>query len=156
MKDPSDQGGWKIKKGGETYPSDDLLYFFFVALHLQNAFHLNEADLFPVAQANNLVKRTQQLERVLEYFPLVGGPADIGDNAGKEVKGIDILEDIGGFICDQYDIQIFQGLVDVSNFGGFDGCVLRLCWNEFRKRRQQGLNPRPRHILELSRDDNCI
>ena len=83
----------------ETYPCNYLLDLFLVTLHLQNTPNLHQPDLLSIPQTHDLVKRSEQLKRVLQNLSLVRRSTDIRDDASKEVVSIDILEDIGCFVC---------------------------------------------------------
>ena len=68
-----------------THPSNDLLDLLLVTLHLQHIPNLREIDLLSVSQAHDLVKRAQQLERILGNLTLLGTPAEVRDDASEEV-----------------------------------------------------------------------
>jgi len=68
-----------------THPCNDLLDLLFMTLHLQVVSHLHHVDLLPVPQTHNLVKRLQQLKRILRDLPLLCAPAHIRHNAGEKV-----------------------------------------------------------------------
>ena len=135
-----------------AYPGDDFLYLFLMTLHLQNAPNLHQVDLLSVAQAHNLIKRPKQLERVLRDFSLVCATAHVRHDTSKELQCLYILQDVRGFVCDKNDVEVFKELVDIANFGRFDRRVLRISGYKFGKGGQQGVDPGPRHIPELSRN----
>ena len=48
---------------------------------------------------------------------------------------VDVLEDVGRFVSDEEDAEIFKQLVDIADFGGFDGGVLVVGGDASRKAR---------------------
>jgi len=142
----------KISRG-PTYSGDNLLDLLLVTLHLQNTPHLHQVDLLPVSHAHDLIESTQKFECVLQDFALVRTAAEVRYDTCEEMESVDILKDIRCLIGYQENIEIFQRLIDVSDFGGLDGGVLGVCRDEFWERCEQGFDPGPRHIAELARND---
>jgi hypothetical protein len=126
-----------------------------VTLHFQHAPHLSQRHLLPVAQANDLIKCTEQIESIFENFPFFCVSTHVGHDAGDQMQSFDVLKDVRGLVGDQDDVQFFQRLVDVSDFGGFDGRVLGVGRNEFREGGQEGFDPSSRHVSELARNHGC-
>lgn len=73
-------------------------------LHFQHILDLHQVDLFPIAQAYDFIKRPEQLERILQNFPLFGCAAHIRHDASEQMECVNVLEDVGGFIGDEEDI----------------------------------------------------
>ena len=108
-----------------------------MTLHFQDAFNLHEVDLLPPTQTYNLVERAEQLECMLRDFALLGGPAQIGHNAGKEVQGLDILENVGCLVGDEQDVEFFQRLVDIADVERFDRSMLSVGGDKLGERGQK-------------------
>ena len=89
-----------------THPSNNLLDLLLVTLHLEHIAHLHEIDLLPVSHADNLVKRAQQLERILQNLPLLCAPAKVRDDAREKMEGLDVLEDVGCLVGDEQDVEV--------------------------------------------------
>jgi hypothetical protein len=104
-----------------------------VALHLEHAPDLHEVDILAIALADDLVKRAEDVEGVLQNLALVRAPADVGHYACEQVEGVDVLEDVRRLVCDENYIEVFQRLVHEANVRGFDGGVLRAGRNELRE-----------------------
>jgi len=98
-----------------------------MTLHLQNTPHLHEIDLFPIPHTDDLIKRSKQLKTLFLNFTLISCTTHIRNDACEEVEGIDILEDVGGFVSDEEDVEVFEGLIDITDLSGFDGCMLGVC-----------------------------
>ena len=60
-----------------TYTGNDILNLLLVTLHLENTSDLHDVDLFPEAQAHDLIKGTDELERVFEDLALVCASAHV-------------------------------------------------------------------------------
>ena len=60
-----------------TYAGNDILNLLLVTLHLENTPDLHDVDLFPEAQAHDLVEGTNKLERVFENLALVCASAHV-------------------------------------------------------------------------------
>ena len=78
-----------------------------MTLHLEHIAHLHVIDLLPIAQAHDLVECAQQLKRVFQNLALLRGPANVGDDAGEEVEGLDVLEDVRRLVGDEEDVEVF-------------------------------------------------
>lgn len=126
-----------------------------MTLHLQYAPHLRQRHLLSVAQANDLIKCTKQIESVFEDFPFFCTSTHVRHNAGDQVQRLDVLKDIRGLVRDQEDVKLLQRLVDVSNLGSLDRRVLCVCRDEFWEGSQKGFNPGSRHVSELARNHGC-
>jgi len=126
-----------------------------VTLHLQYAAHLGQRHLLSVAQADDLVKCTEQIESVFEDFAFLCIPAHVRHDAGDQMQRLNVLKDIRGLVRDQEDVKFLQRLIYVSNFGGFDRRVLGVCRDEFWEGGQEGFNPGSRHVSELARNHDC-
>lgn len=126
-----------------------------MALHLQHAPHLRQRYLLPVAQANNLIECAEQIESIFEDFPFLCISAHVRHDAGNQMQSFYVLENIRGFVRNQEDVEFLQWLVNISNFCGFDRRVLGVRRDEFWKGGQEGFDPWPRHVSELSRNHGC-
>ena len=71
------------------------------------------------------------------------------------MQRIDVLEDIGRLVGDEEDVEIFERLVDITDFGSFYGGMLAVGGNEFRERCEEGFDSGPRHRVELTRKHGC-
>ena len=74
----------------------------------------------------------------------------------RSMQRIDVLEDVRRFVGDEEDVEIFERLVDITDFGGFDGGVLAVGGDEFRERGEEGFDPGSRHRVELTRKDGWM
>lgn len=74
------------------------------------------------------------------------------------MQGIDVLEDVRGLVGDEEDVEVFEGLVDEADVGGFDGGVLGVGGDELGEGGEEGFDARARHVAELAGEDGwgCI
>src|SRR5262245_19703131 len=108
----------------ELNSSNDFLDFLFVTLHLQHTPDLHQINLFLVTHTHDLIERSQELERIPQNLSLFCALAHVSDDASKEVESFDVLEDVGGFVGNEDDVEIFKRLIDIANFICFDRGVL--------------------------------
>ncbi len=85
-----------------------------MTVHLQERLDLADGQVLPVAQRDQLVKGAQKLVRIAQDLPFIKCSACAGDDLGKEVKGIDVLKNVGLTIGDQDHVELIQWLVDES------------------------------------------
>ena len=71
------------------------------------------------------------------------------------MQGIDVLEDIRRLVGDEKDVEFFERLVDITDFGGFYRCVLAIGGDEFREGCEERFDPCSRHRVELTRENGC-
>lgn len=86
-------------------------------------------------------------------IPLLGTATHITDDPSEEVQGIDVLEDVRGLVGDEEDVEVFEGLVDEADVGGFDGGVLGVGGDELGEGGEEGFDARARHVAELAGED---
>ena len=98
---------------------------FLVAFHLQERLDLADGQVLPIAEGDQFIERAEQLESILEDFPLVQTLAGARDNLGEEMERIDVLEDVGLLVGDQDHVELVQRLVYESNIVLLDRGVLR-------------------------------
>ena len=140
----------KMETSGGTHSCDDLLNLLFMTLHLQDTPNLSQVHVLPVSERDNLIKRAKNLEGILQNLAFIGAAAEVGDSASKEVEGVNILKDVGGFVGDEEDVEIFEGLVDVADVCGLDGGVLGIGGDQLGERGEEGLDPGLCHVTELA------
>lgn len=137
-----------------THPRDNLLDAFLVTLHLQERLDLADRQVLPVTKSDQLIEGTQQFVGILDDFPLVQALACGGDDLGKEMQRVDVLEDVGLAVGDEHHVQLIQRLVDKADIVLFDGRVLRATVCKLGKGGKEGFDARPGHLAELSRKDS--
>ena len=138
-----------------AHPCNDFLDFLLMRLHLQHAPDLHQIDVFPITQADDLVKSTQQLKRLSLDLALLHALTQIRHDTCKEMERIDILEDIRRLVGDEKDVELFERLVDITDFGCFDGGVLAVGGDQLWERCEQRFDSGARHRMELTREDGC-
>jgi len=136
-----------------AYASDDLLDALLVALHLQEGLDLADGQVLPVAQGDQLIKGTEQLVGISEDLALIKALAGAGDDLGKEVEGIDVLEDVGLFVGNEDHVELVQWLVDKANIVLFDRGMLGTTVGELGKGEKEGLESRTAHLVERPGQD---
>lgn len=72
------------------------------------------------------------------------------------MQRIDVQENIRCFVGDEEDVEIFERLVDITDFSGFDGGMLAVGRDEFRERGEEGFDSGSRHRVELTGEDGCM
>ena len=137
-------------------PLDDFVDALLVAVHLQHAAHLGQGHVLPVAEADDLVKRLQDLEARQEDVVLVQRVALVAHRAGQEMQRVNVLQDVGVLRRDEDHVQILKRLVYVAHRVRLHRRVLRVRGDELRERRQQRLDPRAGHLPELAGNHRCI
>lgn len=94
---------------------DHLVESLLVRLHLRVLADLGQRDVLFVAHRNDLVEREYQLEGPRDHAGFVDGRDILRHEACQEAEGLEILEDIGLAVCQNYQIHIFYGLVHVAD-----------------------------------------
>jgi hypothetical protein len=90
-----------------AYLSNNYRYLLLVALHLQSIAHLNETNsAFSITETNNLVKRPKEFECASDHLTLCGASTHVGDDTGEKMQRVDILENVGGLIGDEKNIEV--------------------------------------------------
>lgn len=108
----------------QPYPRDDLLDPLLMGLHIKERFDLADGEVFPISQGHQLIECAQQLICISKNLSLVQTLTDAANNLGEEVKGIDILQDVGLSVGDKNHVQLVQGLVYKAYVVLFHGGVL--------------------------------
>jgi hypothetical protein len=129
---------------------NDFLDPLLVTLHLEKSPNLVDGQVLAVPERHNLVKGAQQVVGVVEDAALVDALARARHDLRKEVQQVNVLEDVGLPVGDEHHVKLVEGLVDEADVVLLHRCVLRAAVGEFGKRRQQGLDPGPRHLAKLS------
>lgn len=113
-----------------------------------------DVEVLAVAEGNELVESAEQLVGIAQDFSLVEGLAGASDDLGKEVEGVDILEDVGLLVGDEHHVELVQWLVDKADIVLLDRSMLRSALGKLREGRKQGLYSRSWHLSELSGKDS--
>lgn len=58
-----------------------------------------------VIQGDNFVEGIDKFEGILEDFLFVEVFVSVGNDLGEEVEGVDVLEDVGLFVGDEYYVE---------------------------------------------------
>ncbi len=131
-------------------------------IHLNKSPNLSKIDALAVAQRDNLVKRENQLKRVVQDVRLLDRATVLGYDAGKEAQGLEVLENVGRLGRDEEHVELLQRLVDVADGLGLDERVLlgRLgrrggggagpAREQLRKGGEEALDPGLGHLDELA------
>jgi hypothetical protein len=119
-----------------------------VTLHLEEGLDLADSQVFPVTEGDQLVEGAKQLVGILEDLPLVQALARASDHLGEEVKGIDVLQNVGLLVGDEDHVELIQGLVHEANIVLLDCGMLGAAVSELGKGEQQGLESRSSHLME--------
>lgn len=93
-------------------------------LHLEDGSDLCEVDILPVSQGYDLVECTEKLKAVSKDGCFVKGSADVGSDAGEEMKGVDVLENVRVLVGDEDHIEVLKRLIDEANGVCLDGGML--------------------------------
>ena len=125
-------------------------------LHLENAANLGDVDVLAIPEADDLIKGTEELKAVAEHGGLIERSAEVGDGAGEEVEGVNVLENVGVLVGDEDHVEVLERLVDEADGIGLDRGVLGASTDQLGEGGKKSLNARPRHVAELSRDDGCV
>jgi hypothetical protein len=125
-----------------------------MTLHVKEGLDLANGQVLTVAESDKLVKSTEQFVGILEDFALVEALACAGNYLGKQVQGVDVLENVGLSIGDENHVKLVEGLVNESDVILLDSRVLRTAIGKFGKRGEEGFYARSWHLSELSREDS--
>jgi len=139
---------------GHTNPGNDLLYPLLMTLHVKKSLDLAECEILSVAQRDQLVKCTEQLERIAKNLPFVQALAYAAYYLCEKMQGVDVLQDIRLAIRDEDHVQLVQRLIDEANVVLLDSRVLRPRIGQLWERSQQSLNPGSLHLSKLPRKDS--
>lgn len=107
-----------------------------MTLHFQECLDLRERQVLPIPEGHQLVVCAEQFERIAQDLPLVQALANTGSHLSKEMKAVDILQDVRLAVCDQDDVELVEGLVDEADIVLLNGRVLGTGICEFRERRE--------------------
>jgi len=113
---------------------------------------LTQGQILPVAECHNLIKSREQLEGVLEDFPLVQRLAYRGDNLREEVERVYVLEDIRLEVGDEHHEQLVERLIDVAHIVLLDRGMLRSSVGELWEGGEERFDARTLHLSELARE----
>lgn len=125
-----------------------------MTFHLQESLDLADGEVLPVSQSDELVESTKQFVGILDNLPLIQALASAGNDLGEEVKGVDVLEDVGLAVGNEDYVQFVERLVDEANVVLFDCGVLSATIRELWEGGQEGFDTGPRHLAELSRENS--
>lgn len=75
-----------------------------MTLHLQEGLDLADRQVFSVTQGDQLIEGAQEFIGVLEDFPLIQALARRGDDLGKEMQRVNVLEDVGLAVGDEHHV----------------------------------------------------
>jgi hypothetical protein len=92
--------------GGGTYSGDNLLDALLVRLHLQEGLDLTDGQVLPVTQGDQLVKGAKKFVGISHNLALVEALAGARDNLGKEVEGVNVLQDVGLAVRDEDHVEL--------------------------------------------------
>lgn len=125
-----------------------------MTFHLQEGLDLTNGQILPVTQGDQLIEGAEQLEGILQDLALLQALASTGDDLGKEMQRVDVLEDVGLAVGDEDHVELIEGLVDESDIVLLDGRMLCPAVCELREGGEEGFDARPGHLAELSRKDS--
>lgn len=125
-----------------------------MAFHLEERLDLADGKVLSVAQGNKLVECAEQLVGIPQYLPLFQAFTCASDNLGKEVKGVDVLKNIGLAVGNEDHVQLIEGLVNEADIVLLYSRVLGPRVGELGKGREESFDTRPWHFTELSREDS--
>lgn len=125
-----------------------------MALHFEEGLNLADGQVLSVAEGDELVKGAEKLVGILDDFALVEGLACAGDDLGKQVQGVDVLEDVGLAVGDEDHVELVEGLVYEADIVLLDGGVLGAAVGKLGERSQESLYPRSWHLPKLSGEDS--
>lgn len=125
-----------------------------MTLHLQEGLDLTDGQILPVAEGDQLIEGAQELESILQDLPLLQTLAGAGDDLGKEMQGVDVLEDVGLAVCDEDHVELIERLVDESDVILLDSRMLGAAVCKLGEGGEKGFDARPGHLTELSRKDS--
>lgn len=144
----------RAKGARRAYPSDDLLDALLVALHFEECLDLADGQVFSVTESDELIKGAEQLVCILDDFALVEGLACASDDLGKQVQGVDVLEDVGLAVGNEDHVELVEGLVYETDIVLLNGGMLGAAVGKLGERSQQSLYARSWHLPELSGEDS--
>lgn len=86
-----------------------------MTLHLEEGLDLAEGQVLPVSKRDKLVKGAEEVVGIAEDLPFIETLACARDHLGKEVQGVNVLEDVGLLVRDEDHVELVKGLVDKSD-----------------------------------------
>lgn len=125
-----------------------------MTLHIKEGLDLANGQILAVSQGDEFVKGAEELVGILDDFPLIETLACAGDDLGEQMKGVDVLEDVGLTVGDEHHVKLVEGLVDEADIVLLDGGVLGAAVGELGERGEEGFYARSWHLSELSREDS--
>ena len=87
---------------------------------------------------------------MLENFTLVQALAYAAHDLREEVKGVDVLENVGLLVGDEHHVELIKRLVNESDIVLFNSCVLGARVGGLGESGQEGLDSRPLDIVECT------
>ena len=123
-------------------------------LHLEERPDLADGQVLAVAEGNNLVKGAEELVGISENLALVEGLAGAGDNLGKQVERVDVLQNVGLAVGDEHHVELVERLVNESHIVLLNSRVLRAAVGELGQGSEECLYSRSWHVTELPREDS--
>lgn len=138
----------------DTYPGNNFLHTLFMTLHLEEGSDLANRQVFAVAEGDNLVKGAEQLVCILENLSLVQSPAGAGNNLGKEVERVDVLQDVGLAVGNEHHVELVERLVNESHIVLLNSSMLGAAVGKLGEGCQECLYSGSWHVTELPREDS--
>lgn len=125
-----------------------------MTLHLEEGLDLADGQVLAVSKRHQLIEGAEKLVGILQNLSLVEALACAGHNLSEQVQGIDVLEDIGLTVGNEYHVKLVQRLIDEAHIVLFDGRVLGTAVGELREGREEGFNAGSWHLPELAGEDS--
>lgn len=119
-----------------------------MALHLEEGLNLADGKVLPVTKGDQLIKGTEKLIGIPENLPFVQALAGARHNLGKEVEGVDVLQNVGLAVGDEDHIQLIQWLVDKADIVLLDCSVLGAAIRKLGEGKEQCLQSRASHLVK--------
>lgn len=137
----------------QTYPLNNFLHSLLVTFHFEECLYLRQREVLPVSQCDHFIESAEQLEGIAQDLPFVQTPANAGNDLGKKVQTVDVLENVGLLVCNQDDVELIQRLVNESHVVLLDCSMLGTGICQFWERCKQCLDPRTCDFTELAREN---
>jgi len=102
-------------------------------VHFEDIADLDEVDVFAESECDDLVECCEQVERVGKDFAFFDIATGIADDAGNQMKSVDVLKNVGCFVGDEKNEGVLEWLVHVADLCSLYAGVLRTGRDQGRK-----------------------
>lgn len=125
-----------------------------MTLHVEESLDLANGQVLPITQGDEFIEGAEEFVGILDDFALVEALACARNHLGKEMQGVDVLENVGLTVGDEHHVELVEGLVNETDVVLLDGRMLSTAVGMLGERGKERFYARSWHLTELPREDS--